>query len=290
MQPPTIALSTCKANQAMGSPLTNSLNTISCSWSNMCTYYILHLQWLWKIYALIPQFANLYRVTKQVMTSSGANLTKDHIEKISLSAFFLMEAVKKSDREFHVTSQSRVHTVLDASADCNTSSTPTLSQGCTQQPNPHSLIPLRRAGKWCVAQAGLKEQWQKLQQRDTGWHMWHCRPRLWTSRCNISLVRTCVHICGFVEYSLTPLKLTDWTPYRSLLSLENWMQFYNESSLNTATCFCVLLYSFSHESSSPTTYHWQYWNLELLQKTCSSIPVLSACNELICDTVHDEKF
>ena len=56
---------------------------------------------------------------KQAMTSSGVNLTKDHIEEISLSAFFLMEAVKKADREFQVTPQSRAHTVRDAAADCN---------------------------------------------------------------------------------------------------------------------------------------------------------------------------
>lgn len=55
---------------------------------------------------------------KQAMASSGANVTKNHIEEISLSAFFLMEAAKKTDREFQVTEQSRAHTVRDAAADC----------------------------------------------------------------------------------------------------------------------------------------------------------------------------
>lgn len=55
---------------------------------------------------------------KQAIASSGANETKNHIKEISLSAFFLMEAAKKTDREFWVTEQSRAHTVRDAAADC----------------------------------------------------------------------------------------------------------------------------------------------------------------------------
>ena len=62
-------------------------------------------------------YFNLCRIIKQAMASSGANVTRNHIEEISLSAFFLMEAAKKAEREFQVTPQSRAHTVRNAEAD-----------------------------------------------------------------------------------------------------------------------------------------------------------------------------
>ena len=54
---------------------------------------------------------------KQTLRSSGANVTATHIEDVSLSALFLLEAAKKTDREFGVTPQSRRHTIRDSTKD-----------------------------------------------------------------------------------------------------------------------------------------------------------------------------
>lgn len=59
----------------------------------------------------------LYRVIKQTMRSSGANVTSSHITEVSLAALFLLEAAKKTDKELHVTPQSQTHTVRDAADD-----------------------------------------------------------------------------------------------------------------------------------------------------------------------------
>ena len=58
-----------------------------------------------------------YRVIKQALRASGANATPKHIEEVSLSAFFLMEAAKKADNQFGVTPQATAHTVRDANKD-----------------------------------------------------------------------------------------------------------------------------------------------------------------------------
>ena len=58
-----------------------------------------------------------YRVIKQTLRSSGANVTSAHIAEVSLAALFLLEAAKKTDREFRVTPQLRTHTVRDAADD-----------------------------------------------------------------------------------------------------------------------------------------------------------------------------
>ena len=47
----------------------------------------------------------IFRVMKQTLGSSGANVTATHIEDVSLSALFLLEAAKKTDRQFGVDSQ-----------------------------------------------------------------------------------------------------------------------------------------------------------------------------------------
>lgn len=60
-----------------------------------------------------------YRVIKQTLRSSGANATKAHVSEVSLAALFLLEAAKKTDREFGVTPQSRRHSVRDAGGDIN---------------------------------------------------------------------------------------------------------------------------------------------------------------------------
>lgn len=54
---------------------------------------------------------------KQTLQASGANVTPEHIEEVSLSAMFLLEAAKKIDREFGVTPKSQMHTVRDANYD-----------------------------------------------------------------------------------------------------------------------------------------------------------------------------
>ena len=51
-------------------------------------------------------FNFLHRVVKQTLRSSGANVTTAHITEVSLAALFLLEAAKKTDREFGVTTQS----------------------------------------------------------------------------------------------------------------------------------------------------------------------------------------
>ena len=62
-------------------------------------------------------FNFLHRVVKQTLRSSGANVTTAHITEVSLAALFLLEAAKKTDREFGVTTQSQRHTVRDAAVD-----------------------------------------------------------------------------------------------------------------------------------------------------------------------------
>lgn len=57
-----------------------------------------------------------YRALKQVLKASGGNLTERHIEDVSMCALFLMEAAKKTDREFGC-SQSSAHTTTDAESD-----------------------------------------------------------------------------------------------------------------------------------------------------------------------------
>ena len=58
-----------------------------------------------------------YRVIKQTLRSSGANVTANHITEVSLAALFLLDAAKKTDCEFRVPPQSRQHTVRDATDD-----------------------------------------------------------------------------------------------------------------------------------------------------------------------------
>ena len=48
---------------------------------------------------------------KQTLCPSGANVAATHIEDVSLSALFLLEAAKKTDRQFGVTPPTRRHTL-----------------------------------------------------------------------------------------------------------------------------------------------------------------------------------
>ena len=66
---------------------------------------------------MISVLLHLHRVIKQTLRSSGANVTKAHISEVSLAALFLLEAAKKTDREFGVTPQSRRHSERDATGD-----------------------------------------------------------------------------------------------------------------------------------------------------------------------------
>ena len=52
---------------------------------------------------------SVIRIVKQTLRSSGANATATHIEEVSLSALFLLEAAKKTDREFSVTPVTKSH-------------------------------------------------------------------------------------------------------------------------------------------------------------------------------------
>lgn len=58
-----------------------------------------------------------FRVVKQALRSSGANVTEKHIRDVSMCALFLLEAAKKCDTVFKVSKQSTAHTIRDANAD-----------------------------------------------------------------------------------------------------------------------------------------------------------------------------
>ena len=57
------------------------------------------------------------RVVKQTLRSAGCNLTENHIEDVSLSALFLMDAAKKADKVLGVSPQTTSHTLSDATSD-----------------------------------------------------------------------------------------------------------------------------------------------------------------------------
>ena len=52
-----------------------------------------------------------------MLKSAGGNLTERHIEEVSLSALFLLDAAKKTDRAFGVASQTTAHSIRDPSLD-----------------------------------------------------------------------------------------------------------------------------------------------------------------------------
>lgn len=54
---------------------------------------------------------------KQAIRSSGANITVQHIEDVSLCGLFLLDAAKKADELFGVHKPSTRHTVRDAQGD-----------------------------------------------------------------------------------------------------------------------------------------------------------------------------
>lgn len=60
----------------------------------------------------------LHRIVKQTLKESGSNATKSHMENVSLSALFLLEACKLADSIFGVTHSSH-HTIADATTDIN---------------------------------------------------------------------------------------------------------------------------------------------------------------------------
>lgn len=75
-----------------------------------CKYFDLHN------YHFIPCIL-LFRVVKQALRSSGANVTEKHISDVSMCALFLLEAAKKCDTIFKVSKKSTAHTIRDADAD-----------------------------------------------------------------------------------------------------------------------------------------------------------------------------
>lgn len=54
---------------------------------------------------------------KQAIRSSGANLTVQHVEDVSLCGMFLMDAAKRADELFGVHKPATRHTVRDAQGD-----------------------------------------------------------------------------------------------------------------------------------------------------------------------------
>ena len=54
---------------------------------------------------------------KQTLRSAGGNVTDKHIEDVSMSTLFLLDAARKTDQAFGVAPQSTAHTVRDASSD-----------------------------------------------------------------------------------------------------------------------------------------------------------------------------
>ena len=59
----------------------------------------------------------LFRVVKQALRSSGANVTNKHISEVSMCALFLLEAAKRCDKVFTVPPKSTAHTVADSKSD-----------------------------------------------------------------------------------------------------------------------------------------------------------------------------
>lgn len=57
------------------------------------------------------------RVLKQTLRSAGSNLTIKHVEDVSMSVLFLLEAAKKTDRAFQPSPQSTAHTVRSSQMD-----------------------------------------------------------------------------------------------------------------------------------------------------------------------------
>lgn len=58
-----------------------------------------------------------FRVVKQSLRCSGANVTDKHVTDISMCALFLLEASKKCDKVFGVPPSSTAHTVRDSKSD-----------------------------------------------------------------------------------------------------------------------------------------------------------------------------
>lgn len=58
-----------------------------------------------------------FRVVKQALRSSGANVTEKHITDVSMCALFLLEAAKKCDKFYRVSPQTMAHTVRDSKSD-----------------------------------------------------------------------------------------------------------------------------------------------------------------------------
>jgi hypothetical protein len=54
---------------------------------------------------------------KQTLSSGGGNLTPQHVEAVSLCAFFLLDASKKADRFFNLPPPTTAHTIRDSDKD-----------------------------------------------------------------------------------------------------------------------------------------------------------------------------
>ena len=81
-----------------------------------------------------------FRVVKQALRSSGANVTDQHISNVSMCALFLLEAAKRCDRVFAVPPKSTAHTVGDSKSDIKKLEKHLLERGITTE-NPDRLTP-----------------------------------------------------------------------------------------------------------------------------------------------------
>lgn len=77
--------------------------------------------------------SNLFRVVKQTLRSSGANVTDQHIRNVSMCASFLLEAAKKCDKIFAVTPRSTAHTIRDSNVDIKKIREHLLEKGITKE-------------------------------------------------------------------------------------------------------------------------------------------------------------
>ena len=98
------------------------------------------------------------RVVKNAVKAAGANVTPKHIEDISLSGLFLLEAAKTADEIFQVPPSSNHHTVRDAASDIQSMVESLLKFNVTQEMN-RTGSPFRGVSRKVVggAQAALRD-------------------------------------------------------------------------------------------------------------------------------------
>lgn len=84
---------------------------------------------------------NSFRVIKQALRSSGANVADQHISDVSMCAMFMLEAAKRCDSVFRVPPKSTRHTVADSESDISKLQKHILQKGITQE-DPNRTTPI----------------------------------------------------------------------------------------------------------------------------------------------------